>query len=246
MRRRLARAINVLLSPLGARLVRAHADASGPPFDMPSAIRRIAGHALPVRSVIDVGASDGAWSLEAMKFFPVASFLAVEPLQERRGALELLRKKHRAFDYALCVAGAADGAQVTLDVSDDLDGSTVDGRGGRPRSVPVRTVDALVAEKKLEGPFLIKFDTHGYEIPILAGARETLTKTSVIVMEVYNFQITAHALRFPEICSRLEELGFRCYDIAGLLLRPRDRAFWQMDLLFARSDAEVFSSSDYR
>lgn len=246
MKKHIVRAANALLAPLGARLVGAYADASGAPFDMPSAIRRIAGHDLPIRSVIDIGASDGAWSLDAMKTFPGASFLAVEPLQERQGALEGLRRRHENFSYALCVAGDRDGAEVALDVSADLDGSTVGGRGGRSRSVPARTIDSLAREHRLQGPFLLKFDTHGYEAPILAGAAATLARTSVIVMEVYNFNVSDHALRFPEMCLYLEQRGFRCFDAAGLLLRPRDRAFWQMDLLFARSDAEIFSSRDYR
>ena len=246
MKRRIVQAVNLLLAPFGARVVGADNDTSAAPFDMRSAIRRIAGHGLPVRSVIDIGASDGTWSLEAMESFPVASFLAVEPLHERQEALERLRRQHPNFDYELCVAGDTDGAQVTLDVSGDLDGSTVGGRGGSPRSVPAMTVDTLAAKHRLEGPFLLKFDTHGYELPILAGAQETLARTSVIVMEVYNFEITAHALRFPEMCTHLEGLGFRCYDIAGLLLRRYDRSFWQMDLLFTRGEAGIFSHREYR
>lgn len=246
MRRRIVRGVNALLAPFGAKVVRASHITSSAPFDMRSALRRIAGHDLGIRSVIDIGASDGTWSLDAMKCFPKAAFLAIEPLEERRAALERLRRRQKNFDYALCVAGDTDGAEVSLAVAADLDGSTVGAAGDMQRRVPVRTVDALVAAKGLAGPFLIKFDTHGYELPILAGARETLGKTSIIVMEVYNFEITDHALRFPEMCSHLERLGFRCCDVAGLLLRPRDLALWQMDLVFARGDAAVFSYSHYR
>lgn len=245
MRRRIVRGVNALLAPFGAKVVRASDLASSAPFDMRSALRRIAGHQ-GIRSVIDIGASDGTWSLDAMECFPKAAFLAVEPLEERQAALERLRRRRRNFDYALCVAGDADGAEVSLAVAADLDGSTVGAAGDTQRRVPVRTIDALAAAKGLEGPFLIKFDTHGYELPILAGAEETLGKTSIVVMEVYNFKITDHALRFPEMCSHLERLGFRCCDVAGLLLRPRDQALWQMDLVFARGDAEVFSHSHYR
>lgn len=246
MRRRIVRGVNALLAPFGAKVVRTSDSASSAPFDMRSALRRIAGQDRGIRSVIDIGASDGTWSLDAMKSFPKAAFLAVEPLEERQAALERLRRRRKNFDYALCVAGDTDGAEVSLAVAADLDGSTVGAAGDTQRRVPVRTIDALAAAKGLEGPFLIKFDTHGYELPILAGAKETLGKTSIIVMEVYNFKITDHALRFPEMCSHLERLGFRCCDVAGLLLRPSDLALWQMDLVFARGDAEVFSSSHYR
>jgi FkbM family methyltransferase len=230
----------------GVKIVRAKSDTSDTTFDMSSAIQRIAEHDIPIRSIIDIGASDGKWSVNTMKTFPRAAFLAIEPLYERQDALETLKKKHDNFDYVLCVAGDKDGEQVTLNVSDDLDGSTVDGTGGKPRRVPVVTVDAIVKEKILEGPFLLKFDTHGFEVPILSGAKETLAKTNVIVMEVYNFKITDHALRFHEMCSHMEQLGFRCYDIAGPMLRLHDKAFWQMDILFANSDQGMFSCSEYR
>ncbi len=246
MRARISHAVNSLLTPLGVKIVRAHADTLDATFAMESAVRRITEHGIPINSVIDIGASNGEWSLMTMGTFPRASYIGIEPLRERRPELEVVKQKHENFDYALCVAGRTDGEDAILNISDDLDGSTVDGTGGQARSVPVKTVDAIVRERKLEGPFLLKFDTHGYEVPILMGAKETLTKTNVIVMEVYNFKITDHAIRFHEMCSHLEQLGFRCYDIAGPSLRLHDKAFWQMDMFFARTDSGMFSSSEYR
>jgi FkbM family methyltransferase len=233
--------INSLVSPFGVSIVKASAA-----FDMPLAIQRIAAHDISIGTVIDIGASDGKWSINAMKTFPKASFLAIEALSERQNKLESVNQKYQNFNYCICVAGDKDGEIATLNVAEDLDGSTVDGSGGRSREVTVRTIDALVAEKNLLGPFLLKFDTHGYELPILMGAKETLAKTNVVVMEVYNFKITEHALRFHEMCAYMEELGFRCYDIAEPMLRIYDRAFWQMDILFVRSDSKIFSYSQYK
>jgi hypothetical protein len=111
--------------------------------------------------------------------------------------------------------------------------------------VPVKTVDRIAAEKKLPGPFLVKLDTHGYEIPILRGAKETLKTTNVVIMEVYNFNFTDHAVRFPQMCLHMEDLGFRCYDLADPMLRLYDHAFWQLDIFFCRSDSKIFSHSQY-
>jgi FkbM family methyltransferase len=233
--------LNSLLSPLGVRIVKDSAA-----FDMPLAIQRIAAHDILIGTVIDIGASDGKWSINSMKTFPKASFLAIEALAERQNELESVKQRYKNFDYCICVAGDRDGEIATLNVSEDLDGSTVDGSRGRSREVTARTIDALIAEKNLSGPFLLKFDTHGYELPILLGAKETLANTNAIVMEVYNFKITEHALRFHEMCAYMEELGFRCYDIAEPMLRIYDRAFWQMDILFARSDAKIFSYLEYK
>ena len=215
-------------------------------FTAPEAMTRLAGHGFPVTTVVDIGASDGRWSRKAMPYFPAARFLAIEPLAERSAALEQLRQERPNFDFAIAAAGSGEKPEVRLNVSADLDGSTVDGSAGESRSVRSATLDELLAERSLAGPYLIKFDTHGFEDEILRGARKTLEQTSVIVMEVYNFKISPHALRFPEMCQRLEALGFRCYDMADPLLRLHDRCLWQMDFYFCRTDAKPFLHNDYR
>ena len=82
----------------------------------------------------------------------------------------------------------------------------------------------------------MKLDTHGFEMPILAGARAVLASTAALVIECYNFDICATAQRFPTFCRSMEDLGFRCVDAWDLMYRPRDLALWQMDLLFVRAD----------
>ena len=103
----------------------------------------------------------------------------------------------------------------------------------------------LVAEYQLTGPYLLKFDTHGYEMPILRAAAKVLRETQVIVMEVYNFDITPHCLCFPAMCAHLETLGFRCLDLVDPMLRSRDQALWQMDLVFGRADDPRFAQTEF-
>lgn len=92
------------------------------------------------------------------------------------------------------MAGDSNDSCATLNVSDDLDGSTVGGSGGQQRIVPQKTIDNSVLEHSLKGPFLLKFDTHGFEIPILEGAAQTLLATNIIIMETYNFKLTEDSL----------------------------------------------------
>lgn len=242
MKKKILKIANACLAVFNARIISSNSSS----FDMDSAIRRITGHGIDIQSVFDIGASDGKWSRNVMPIFPNAKFIGVEPLAERESALEALRDRSGNFDYILCVAGDSDGLEVRLGVTDDLDGSTVDGGDGDTRMVPVRTLDAIVSEHGLTGPFLLKFDTHGYELPILQGATKTLSETNVIVMEVYNFKITEHALRFHEMCAHLENLGFRSFDMAEPTLRDYDSALWQMDLFFTREDEQMFAHNSYR
>jgi hypothetical protein len=134
-----------------------------------------------------------------------------------------------------------------LNVASDLDGSGIYGTGGgsSQRQIPVTTIDAEVERLKLPAPYFLKLDTHGFELPILEGARETLRQASVLLIEVYNFQLTDGSVRFHELCAHLEKCGFRCADLADPMVRPLDGLLWQMDLVFLPSTSPCFSERGF-
>jgi FkbM family methyltransferase len=238
MKRKLLGIANAAIGPLGIQIYK-----SG--MDMESAIRRVGSRASDVRTVIDIGASDGRWSRAAMPYFPASKFIAVDPLVEREPKLSKLKATNPQFDYVLCVAGEKENDTVSLTVGDDLDGSTVGGNRGVARTVPSHSIDSIVQMKQCVGPYILKFDTHGFEVPILNGAAKTLQQTHYIVMEVYNYRHTRGTLLFHEMCALLDTLGFRCFNMADPMHRPLDGSLWQMDLFFARKDNEVFRENGY-
>jgi FkbM family methyltransferase len=239
MKRTLLRIANATISPLGVQLYKCG-------MDMESVMRQLGRRAADIRTVVDIGASDGRWSRMAMVYFPHSKFIAVDPLVEREPKLKKLKERNSKFDYVLCVAGEKDNDTVSLTVGDDLDGSTVGGSQGTPRVVQSHSIDSIAIMQQCAGPFILKFDTHGFEVPILKGAANTLRETRYIVMEVYNYRHTAGTLLFYEMCSLLDSLGFRCFNLADPMQRPLDGALWQMDLFFARKEDECFHDSRYR
>jgi FkbM family methyltransferase len=127
--------------------------------------------------------------------------------------------------------------------------------GGQARQAPegeadqnlsMTTIDHEIAAHHLRPPFLIKLDTHGFEIPILKGAEKALEQTEVLVVETYNFVIGAEAVRFWTFCELLARQGFLPVDMFDLLYRPYDRSFWQMDIVFMRSSRPEFQHPGYR
>lgn len=238
MKRTLLNVVNSVLRPLGMQIYR-----NG--LDMESALRWVAQQGGRIDTVIDIGASTGRWSAMAMPYFPETRFIGIDPLKEREP--DLLRLKARAprFDYVLAAAGEIPETTVELAVTSDLDGSTIGGQVGASRSVPAFSVDRVVEIKECKGPYLLKFDTHGFEVPILKGAATTLEQTEYIIMEVYNFRHTEGTLLFHEMCARLDENGFRCLQLVDPLQRPFDRALWQMDIVFARKEHPAFRENSY-
>jgi len=235
--------VNKFLSFFGISIIKKNDNV----FDIDLALERIKNHHFKVKSVIDIGASNGIWSLNIIKKFPeLNSVLAIEPLEERKESLLRIAKRVKKFKFSPCIAGEFDNEFKTLNVSNDLDGTTVDGYGGIARNVMTKSIDTLVEENNLVGPFLIKFDTHGYEIPILKGAKRTLLDTDVIIMEVYNFHVSDNAILFPEMCQFLDSLGFRCFDLINPVLRPYDNSFWQADLIFCKKTHQMFDYEHYQ
>lgn len=210
-----------------------------------AALKRCKGRGLVVGTVVDVGASDGRWSLVVREYFPQVFCLLIEAQEGHKNALQKLKERESRFDYVIAAAGNRNGA-IFFD-ADDLFGGLASASpvGSHCVSVPMVTVDEEVSRRALSPPYLLKLDTHGFELPILEGAKNTLAYASLVVVETYNFKLTPDSLKFHEICTYMENLGFSCIDLVEPIHRPGDMAFWQMDLLFIPSSNATFLSNSY-
>ncbi len=212
-------------------------------FSMDSTLSRIRDKQTGIETVIDIGASDGQWSKLAMKYFKDCSYFCIEANPLHESSLEQMKSQSINMDYSISAAGDQDGEICFRFTEGNLySGAATYGEDGV--RVPMTSVDYCVSNKKLKPPFLLKLDTHGFEIPIFEGAKKTWNDIEVIVVETYNF-IVNEGVRFPQLCHYLEERGFRCVDIATPLHRPRDQSLWQMDMIFFKATHPVFQSNSY-
>ena len=212
---------------------------------MRGAIRALAQRGYQINTIIDIGASDGRWSEDAMEFFPKAQYLLIEAQGFHEVNLKAFISQHTNVKYVLAAAGDTVG-KIYFDAGDPFGGQA----SHTPFAInnvelPVTTLDAEVSKNQLSGPFLIKFDTHGFELPILKGAQETLRQTEVIIMECYAQRLMPDSLTFSEICQQLDFLGFRCIDVVDPVWRSYDDSFWQMDLVFVRKERPEFAYTAY-
>jgi FkbM family methyltransferase len=207
----------------------------------------LADSGLQPRTVIDVGvASDTA---DLYSAFSSAKLLLIEPLAEFEPSLKKICTRFDA-QYVLAAAGASSGS-VTLNVHPDRFGSSilreVEGAGvdGTPRTVPLVTIDSLVSEKSLSGPFLLKVDVQGAELQVLAGATETLRHTEVVLLEVTLLSSLIGGPQLHDVVLWMKYAGFVAYDIGGLHYRPLDNALCQVDIAFVREDGPFRRSHAY-
>lgn len=168
--------------------------------------------------MLDVGASNGSWSLEARSCWPEAHYHLIEADAHHKPALEAVCSATPGFSYVLAAASDEPGT-VFFESSGAFGGLAMKGESqSRPgvQAVPAVTLDGEVKSRGLTGPYLVKLDTHGFEVPILNGAKEVLAQANLVVIETYNFQLETDSLKF-----------------------------WQIDLLFIPKSRSEFSYNRY-
>jgi len=216
-------------------------------FTMESAMKRCSERGILLNTVIDVGASDGRWSKLCMDFYPSVKYLLIEAQKQHSENLEKFKLKNLNSDYVIAAAGKEEG-EIFFNDSDPLGGQASDkpfDQNVKTVKVALTSIDIEIKKRNLKGPFLIKLDTHGYEVPILEGAVETLKSTNLLIIETYNYKLTKDSLRYWEMNEYLNKLGFLSIEMVDPMLRKHDLSFWQMDTFYIPSDSKEFEYTSF-
>ncbi len=186
------------------------------------------------RTVVDVGAFRGDWTVLVKQVFPDAEVLMVEPQARLRSRLEDLCRRYDGIHYRSALLGAAEGTEVVF--SEMATGSSVfEERSPVPRTyTPMRatTLDTATADAcGWDRIDLLKLDVQGYELEVLKGATSYLPRCELVLLEASLIPVNRGCPLVDEVIAFMRARGFRLLDICSLL-RRRDGALWQVDLLF--------------
>jgi FkbM family methyltransferase len=220
-------------------------------IEMDAVLARLQRRAIEVGGMVSVGAGRGLDMSSFVPLWPEASILLVEMDPHFEAGYLELQHRFPQLRYDICGAAREDRIGHRRD-SDLYGGAIIPDTGvvdARAIETPFKRLDTLVKEHGIEPPYFLKFDSHGAELEILAGAPEVLAQTSLIMMECYNFPFLfngAPTMTFDRMSLHMASLGFRVIDMCTPLFRPRDTALWQIHLVFARSDHPSFASNSYR
>lgn len=215
-------------------------------FSMFEALQRQKDRGLSIDYVIDVGASNGNWSRECLKYFSYAQYLLVEAQSGHEDSLVSFKQEFKNIDYVIAAAGKENG-KIYFDNTGLFGGIASETKLEKNCiEVPVISPDEEIKKRNYQGSFLLKLDTHGFEIPILEGAKELIKKAELVVIEVYNYKLTNESLKFFEMCYYMETLGFSPIEMVDFMLRPHDESFWQMDIFFVPSNNKSFDYNAYK
>lgn len=234
------RCINHALEIFGLRLMRTNA----PVRNFGLFFKHLKSLGFDVRTVIDVGIAFGTPPI--YEAFPRARYFLVEPVAECRPVLEKLKQRLNA-EYFLVAAGA-ENKEVTLNVHDDISGSSlfpqVEGKAldGEARPTPMRRLDSLLPES-LEHPVFLKLDTQGAELEVLKGLGSRIGEIDLLIVETTMMAVRHGIPQFADVVRFCDDAGFVVYDVLEGHMRALDGALAQIDLAFVRKDSPLRSQT---
>jgi len=215
-----------------------------PEIGMATCLRGLVRRGFRPACVLDVGAADGDWTRFALRCWPDARFVMLEPLIEHAPMLNALVKRHPNIHWVNAAAGAQAGVQE-IGIGRNLLTSSLAYPGHTQRSIPVVTIDNLMSDSTLQHPDLIKLDVQGYEMKVLEGAQTALTNCAAIMLELpfYRFAPTMNLVH--EWMAWMAARNFRPYELVDTMRRPLDGAMGQCDILFIREGHALLSSNSW-
>lgn len=213
---------------------------------LPHALLLLERQGFTPRGILDVGAYHGEFSVFARQVFRDTAVLMVEPQPKKREFLDALAQQ-LGGDVAVrcCLCGDHARPAVVFHQLATPFGSTGSSiypeMSDFPRevlSLPMRTVDELVAELPGRRFDLMKVDVQGAELDVLRGARTTLAQVEVLVIELSLHSVNRGSPLLAEVVDELDALGFAMFDLQTL---PRtDGLLLQVDALFVRKGSALW------
>jgi len=220
------------------------------PADVAARRRLLDGFGIDV--ILDVGANAGQFALslrESMGYR--GEIVSFEPLPDAFARLRSLAVQDPAWEAHNVALGEADG-ELTLNVSKNRVSSSFlairqTSTSVEPNSayetacvVTVRSLDSLLPQLevvKADSRVMLKLDTQGFESRVIAGARESLLRMSLVQMEMSLVRLYDDEVLFVDMCNLMRTLGFDLIALDPGFADMTTGRLLQVDGLFARSAA---------
>jgi FkbM family methyltransferase len=185
--------------------------------------------------ILDIGANKGQFTKKALTAYPNATVHAFEPQSNLAVRLERLpRVKVYQHGLGSCEDTLAfniadnSGASSFLAASDNYVRDNPNHKICNVESVDIKALDDVVT-----GSFFIaKIDVEGYEVEVLKGARNTLSNTKYIVIEVSLNRTDTIENLFAHVCLLLDDTH-RIDGFSNVVYGKNNRLS-SVDLLFAK------------
>ena len=211
-------------------------------YSMVSALKR---QNLEPKTVLDIGANVGQFTVAVAKMFPGVQVHSFEPVPECFMRLRKNVSKLKNVSVYQLALGDTDGETVChinshsqsssiLPLSKEHCAAFPNAREISQVPIKISRLDTIFATRKIDSPNLLKIDVQGYEANVLRGGEETLKRIQYVVAETSFKSLYQGEPIFLDLVRLMESRGFQFIRPVGWLSDPRNGEILQMDALFSR------------
>lgn len=194
------------------------------------------------RTVIDIGANRGQFSLFAANRWPGAEIIAFEPLPDQADWYQAVHGNRATLHR---VALGEQRAEMTIHIASRKDSSSLLPLGEKQKKlfamdevgemvVPVEKLDAVLTQETIQQPSLMKIDVQGYEYQVLYGALEILPYFTAVYVELSFVQLYEEQKLSDEVIDLLRAAGFSSVEETNTTHDEKGVKV-QSDMLFERN-----------
>lgn len=197
------------------------------------------------KTVIDVGANVGQFTVATSKIFGDVKVYSFEPIP---ACVERLKENVSSINNIVVYPFALGESEteVKFYVNSHSQSSSAltlapthhdafpDEKEREEITVKVSTLDLVFSNIELQHPVLLKLDVQGYEAQVLLGGKATLKRVDYVILETSFKTMYKGELLFNDILQMMEANGFQLDRPVGWLTDPRNGEVLQMDALFVR------------
>jgi FkbM family methyltransferase len=202
------------------------------------------------RTLIDVGANIGQFTIAALNIFKGVTVFSFEPIEM---CVEKLRANTSGYSnvHIHAVALGAEYTRASFYVNTYDQASSMLQISHRhvfefPRAAASKKVDIMVSTLDrfftgtvLHPPVLLKLDVQGAEKLVLSGGKNTLANVDYVLMESSFSTMYVGEPLFVEMIDIMRELNFRFLRPVCFLRSPKNGEILQADILFKNTENRV-------
>jgi FkbM family methyltransferase len=183
-------------------------------LDLVADISRIKDFA-SMQVVFDVGANVGDWTLDHLAHAPAATFYCFEPSADTFGTLRSRMESRQRVQTFHVAAGHASGTahlhRVGSSVQHTLNAPSPEHGQAETEAVAVVSLDEFASSRGIDHIDLLKTDTEGYDLQVLAGAHGLLGRKRVdfVFVEVNFVPSDSGHSDFEAIAALLGQHGYQ-------------------------------------
>ena len=199
---------------------------------------------LDCRTVVDIGANRGQFSLVARQCHPQARVISFEPQPTAAAKFRaVFADDDRVTLHEVAIGPTPGNATIHVSRRDDsssllpITGTQVALFPGTAKAdtatVRVAPLREFVSAEDIQPPAFLKLDVQGYELEALRGCEDLLDRFAYVYAECSFIELYGGQALADEVIAWLRERGFRLRGVHNMDYDRGGRAI-QADFLFAR------------